>query len=204
MSPSAPHPLLSVAPARLHPTQLTVGKAEVAAKRAQWKDLGRKKRKELLAAHGFPGMLGPKQQVYIVDHHHLGLALLEEGVESVPVMIQRDFSGLARDVFWRTMEFNRWAHPYDRHGRRADYAAIPGQLADLADDPYRTLAARVRRAGGCAKDAEPYAEFLWADFYRGRLKLPGGKIGARVMEKALRLAHSRDTAYLPGWSGTWE
>lgn len=204
MSLTARHPFLSVAPAKLRPTQLTVGKAEVATKRAQWKKLGKKKRKELLASHWFPGVLGPKQLVYIVDHHHLGLALLEEGVKDVPVMIQRDFSWLIPDVFWRTMEFNRWAHPYDQHGTRVDYTAIPTSLTDMADDPYRTLAARVRMAGGCAKDAVPYAEFLWADFYRRHLKLPGGKIGAKAMQQALLFAHSHDTAYLPGWSGTIE
>jgi hypothetical protein len=198
------HPLLTIAPAKLRPTQLTVGKAEVAAKRAEWKKLGKKKRKELLDSHWFPGVLGPKQHVYIVDHHHLGLALMEEGVKSVPVMIQRDFSWLEPEVFWRTMEFSRWAHPYDQHGTRTDYTAIPASLTDMADDPYRTLAARVRVAGGCAKDATPYAEFLWADFYRRHLKLPGGKVSAKVMQQALLLAHSHDTAYLPGWSGTIE
>lgn len=204
MSSGLHHPLLSMAPAKLRPTQLTVGRAEVAAKRAEWEKLGRKKRKELIQQHWFPGVLGPKQRVYIVDHHHLGLALLEEGVDSVPVMIQRDFSWLEPEVFWRTMEFNRWAHPYDQHGSRADYAAIPASLTGMADDPYRTLAARVREAGGCAKDATPYAEFLWADFYRRRLKLPGGKVGAKALQQALLLAHSHDTAYLPGWSGLIE
>jgi len=204
MSSGLHHPLLSVAPAKLRPTQLTVGKAEVASKRAEWEKLGRKKRKELIEAHWFPGVLGPKQRVYIVDHHHLGLALLEEGVKSVPVMIQRDFSWLEPDVFWRTMEFSRWAHPYDQHGARTDYASIPASLGDMADDPYRTLAARVRVAGGCAKDATPYAEFLWADFYRRRLKLPGGKISAKVLQQALLTAHSHDAAYLPGWSGMIE
>lgn len=198
------HPLLSIAPAKLRPTQLTVGSAEVAGKRAEWEKLGRKKRKELIQQHWFPGVLGPKQRVYIVDHHHLGLALLEEGVKSVPVMIQRDFSWLEPDVFWRTMEFNRWAHPYDQHGSRTDYAAIPASLTEMTDDPYRTLAARVRTAGGCAKDATPYSEFLWADFYRRRLKLPGGKVGAKALQQALLLAHSHDTAYLPGWSGLIE
>lgn len=204
MSTGVRHPLLLIAPAKLRPTQMTVGKAEVASKRAEWEKLGKKKRKELLAAHWFPGVLGPKQNVYIVDHHHLGLALLEEGVKKVPVMIQRDFSWLEPDVFWRTMEYNRWAHPYDEHGRRNEYASIPGNLAKMTDDPYRTLAMRVRVAGGCAKDALPYSEFLWADFYRRRLKLPGGNIGAKALQQALLLAHSHEAAYLPGWSGATE
>jgi hypothetical protein len=201
MSSGVRHPLLSIAPGKLRPTQVTVGKAEVAQKRAQWEKLGKKKRKELISAHWFPGVLGPKQQVYIVDHHHLGLALLEEGVKNVPVMIQRDFSWLEPDVFWHTMEFNRWAHPYNEHGQRLEYTAIPGHLNAMTDDPYRTLAARVRMAGGYSKDATPYSEFLWADFYRRRLKLKSSRIGPKQLQEALLFAHSHETAYLPGWSG---
>ncbi|MBW8808245.1 MAG: chromosome partitioning protein ParB [Lysobacter sp.] len=199
------HPILSVAPERLHPTQLTVGRAEVAAKRAQWHALGGKKRKALIASHWFPGVLGPQGAVYIVDHHHFGLAMLLEGVERVPVIVQRDFSWLAPDTFWRTMEFNRWAHPYDDRGQRTDYAAIPSRLSELRDDPYRTLAARVREAGGCAKDATPYAEFLWADFFRARLKPAAvAKGGDKLLQRALLLAHGHDAGYLPGWSGLIE
>lgn len=195
------HPLLSVAPAKLRPTQMTVGKAEVVAKRVQWERLGKKKRKQMLAEHWFPGVLGPKSQIFIVDHHHLGVALLEEGVKQVPVMIQRDFSWLEWPVFWRTMEFNRWAHPYDEHGERREYEAIPRRLGDMADDPYRTLAERVRMAGGYSKDATPYSEFLWADFYRRHMTLKGGRVTSRQLQAALVLAHAHDTAYLPGWSG---
>ena len=202
MSADVRHPLLSIAPVKLRPTQMTVGKAEVADKRTEWKTLGKKKRKELLAAHWFPGVLGPKNQVFIVDHHHLGLALFEEGVKAVPVMIQRDFSWLEPAVFWRTMEFNRWAHPYDEHGNRQDYDAIPHKLDAMTDDPFRTLAARVRMAGGYSKDATPYSEFLWADFYRRHLKLKGDRVTARQLQNALTMAHAHDSAYLPGWSGT--
>ncbi len=90
------HPMLLLDPAELRPTQLTVGYAEVAAKRAQWERLGQQKRKILLSRHWFPGVLVPKQHCYIVDHHHLGLALLEEGVASVPVMVLRNFPGCRR------------------------------------------------------------------------------------------------------------
>jgi hypothetical protein len=201
MSSGVRHPLLSIAPAKLRPTQMTVGKAEVAEKRAEWEKLNKKKRKEMLAEHWFPGVLGPKNQVYIVDHHHLGLALLEEKVKEVPVMIQRDFSWLEPAVFWHTMEFNRWAHPYNEQGLREQYDAIPTRLSDMRDDPFRTLAARVRYEGGYSKDATPYSEFLWADFYRRHMKLKEGRITPKLMKEAMLYAHAHDTAYLPGWSG---
>lgn len=203
-TPHVPHPLLSVAIDKLRPTQMTVGKAEVAQKRELWRSLGKKKRKEMIEAHWFPGVIGPKGKIYIVDHHHLGLALLEDGVKSVPVMVQGDFSWLEPEVFWRTMEFNRWAHPYDQHSHRMGYEAIPASLDQLADDPYRTLAARVREAGGYSKDAMPYAEFLWADYYRRQLRLPGGKVTAKAVQQALLLAHGHAAAYLPGWAGAVE
>lgn len=197
----AHHPLLSIAPGKLRPTQVTVGMAEVRAKRSQWARLGKKKRRELLASHWFPGVTGPKGNVYIVDHHHLGLALLEEGVDEVSVMVQRDFSWLEPAMFWRTMEFNRWAHPYDERGTRVGFEAIPTVLDRLVDDPYRTLAARVREAGGYAKDAIPYAEFMWAEFYRRHLKLDDDAVRAKTLRAALRLAHGHEAAFLPGWTG---
>jgi hypothetical protein len=204
MSSFVHHPLMEVPPDELRPTQVTVGRDEVDAKRRLWHGLGKRKRKDLLASHWFPGVLGPKGKVHIVDHHHLGLALFEEGVERVSVMVQRDFSWLKPLVFWRTMEFYRWAHPYDAHGERTGYDAIPRRLDQLVDDPYRTLAERVRLSGGCAKDATPYAEFLWADFYRAHLKLSSGKVGASQVRRALALAHGHEAAYLPGWSGSIE
>jgi hypothetical protein len=196
------HPLLAVAPADLRPTQLTVGYAEVAAKRAEWKRLSKKKRKELLSRHWFPGVLGPKQQRYIVDHHHLGLALLEEGVESVSLMVLRDFSYLSPAEFWRAMEFYHWAHPYDAHDQRRDDSAFPRSLSELQNDPYRSLAARVQCAGGYAKDATPYAEFMWAAFLREHFKMRKDETpSAKLVARAVTLAHGSEAGYLPGWSG---
>lgn len=197
-----PHEFRWASPADLRPTQLTVGYAEVAAKRAEWAQLGKKNRRELLATHGFPAVLGPKQQCYIVDHHHLGLALLEEGVASVPVVLLRDFSYLPPEVFWRSMEFYHWAHPYDAHNRRRDYDDFPRSLTKLQNDPYRSLAARVQRGGGYAKDAIPYAEFMWAGFLREHLKLHKNETPSdQQVARAMTLAHGSEAAYLPGWSG---
>jgi hypothetical protein len=40
----------------------------------------------------------------------------------------------------------------------------------LIDDPFRSLADELRRAGGFAKDTTPFSEFLWTDFLRRRVK----------------------------------
>ena len=210
----SPHPtmsssqsLISVALADLQPTQITVGAAEVAAKRAQWVGLKRKERARLLTSHCFPAVKGPKGRYYITDHHHLGLALQEEKVDQVWVMQLADLTDTEGETFWRVMEFHRWTHPYDDRGKRADYVDIPTRISQLRDDPYRSLAGFVRQAGGYAKDAAAFSEFLWADFYR--LQFTRKQIqsvgttahSAELLRHAVALARNAAAHYLPGWTG---
>lgn len=63
----------------LRPTQLTVGMREVEAKRMRWRNHPDSKKSEFLGAHLIPVALGPKGESYIIDHHHLVLALHREG-----------------------------------------------------------------------------------------------------------------------------
>ncbi|MBS0216608.1 MAG: chromosome partitioning protein ParB [Proteobacteria bacterium] len=183
------------------PTQISVGMAEVDDKRREWQELGRAKRQDMIGSHVFPGVLGPDRQVYIVDHHHLGLAMLLDGITTATTLIQRDFSMLEGSVFWRTMEYFRWAHPYDRDGHRVAYSEIPDSLHGMQDDPYRALSAYVRTHGGYAKDALPYSEFLWADFFRPRFKLKKSRPAKADIKRAVELAQQPEASYLPGWSG---
>lgn len=100
------------------------------------------------------------------------------------------------------MDHHGWAHPYDEEGVRRDYKAIPKTVADLKDDPFRSLAGELRRAGGFAKDTTPFSEFLWADFLRRRIKRSSvEKDMTAAMKQALILAKSPNANYLPGWCG---
>jgi hypothetical protein len=93
-------------------------------------------------------------------------------------------------------------HPFDVDGVRRAYDDLPRSIAGLADDPYRSLAGELRRAGGFAKDTTPFSEFLWADFLRRRLKRKALDANfEKAVERALTLAKSRDADYLPGWCG---
>jgi hypothetical protein len=95
-----------------------------------------------------------------------------------------------------------WMHPFDDQGRRRDYADIPKTIAELADDPFRSLAGELRRVGGFAKDTTPFSEFLWADFLRRRLKRKDvEKDFDTALTRALTLAKGLDANYLPGWCG---
>ena len=186
----------------LRPTQMTVGYAEVLLKRQQWRALDKSGRREFLAAHPLPAVLGPKLRHYVVDHHHLGRALLEEGVVGVRLVVWADLSALAKDEFWVVMDHRQWLHPYDARGRRRPFTDIPKALAALVDDPYRSLAAAVRMDGGFPKDQTPFAEFLWADFFRRRVSAELLRDAPdAALDAALRFVHDKAAMHLPGWSG---
>lgn len=194
--------VVSIELATLRPTQITVGFSEVAIKRKQWGALKRKERAALLASHWFPSVLGPDGGYYVVDHHHLGLALLQEGVKRGFALVLRDLSYLAAARFWEVMEFYQWAHPYDTKGKRRSFADLPASLSDLQDDPYRSLAGLVRSAGGFAKDTTPFAEFLWASYFRERLdKRELATDLQSSIARGVAMARIADARYLPGWSG---
>ncbi|MCJ0761807.1 ParB-like protein [Variovorax terrae] len=187
---------------RLRPTQITVGYAEVEQKRGLWSGMGKAERQKFLDSHWFPAVRGPGDNFYIVDHHHLGRALLEEGVDQSFVVLLKDLSMLGKDEFWTVMDHHQWVHPYDAKGRRRTVADLPKALDKLTDDPYRSLAGEVRHAGGFPKDATPFAEFLWADFFRRRIKTAQiQRDPDTALQKAMTLCHSTEAAHLPGWSG---
>jgi hypothetical protein len=193
-----PVPILS-----LRPTQMTVGMREVEEKRERWREhKSKRKQAELLGKHMIPVVLGPDERHYVVDHHHLARALHDEGVKDVLVTVIADLTMVDRSAFWSVLDHRRWAYPYDNKGERRHFTDIPKSITGLKDDPYRSLAGEIRRAGGFAKDTTPFSEFLWADLFRGRIsrKMIVDDF-ARAMENALALAKSKDAIYLPGWCG---
>lgn len=188
--------------AALRPTQITVGYREVARKRVEWRARAENEGGSFLGSHMIPAILGHGGHPYIIDHHHLVRALHDEGVTHVLVSVIADLGELSRRAFWTVMDNRNWLHPFDEGGHRRDYDELPKRISGLADDPYRSLAGELRRQGGYAKSATPYAEFLWADFLRRRVrrKLLDRDFQAALV-KALRYAHGHDAAYLPGWCG---
>ena len=172
---------------------MTVGMREVKEKRKRWREhKSKKKQAELLGKHMIPVVLGPDKRYYVVDHHHLARALHDEGVKDILVTVIGDLTMVDRDAFWGVMDNKRWVYPYDAKGERRHFKDIPKSVAELKDDPFRSLAGELRRAGGFAKDTTPFSEFLWADFLRrenvaqerGRQFRQGDREGAGAWPKA--------------------
>jgi hypothetical protein len=186
----------------LRPTQMTVGLREVKEKRKRFREQKAKKQREMIGHHMIPVVVGPDKRFYVVDHHHLARALHDEGIADILVTVIGDLTMVDRDAFWGVMDNKRWVYPYDAKGERRHFKDLPKSVRDLKDDPFRSLAGELRRAGGFAKDTTPFSEFLWADFLRRQMsrKLIEDHF-AKAMEKALEAAKSEDAVYLPGWCG---
>jgi hypothetical protein len=198
--------LQPVAILSLRPTQMTVGMREVDEKRKRLREYlkGHKSRKqgEFLGRHMIPVVLGPDKGHYVIDHHHLARALHEEGVENAIVSVVADLTMVDREAFWGVLDNKRWVYPYDAKGERHHFRDIPKAVADLKDDPFRSLAGELRRAGGFAKDTTPFSEFLWADFLRRKLSRKSVEANfKKALAKALNLAKDKNAVYLPGWCG---
>ena len=176
----------------LRPTQMTVGMHEVKAKRKRWRAAGSKKAEKFLGRHMIPVIHGPKDRYYITDHLHLVRAA---------ITVIANLSKLDIDTFWYVMDHHDWTHPFVED-RRRPYSDLPKSVDKLIDDPFRSLAGELRRAGGFAKDTTPFSEFLWADFLRRRVKVKQIERNFdHALETALQLAKSREANYLPGWCG---
>jgi hypothetical protein len=203
--PTAVHddPLVNqIPPGDLRPTQMTLGFREVEVKRREWRDAQGGKRQAILGKHAIPTVLGPKDRHYVVDHHHMARALMEEKVDSLFVYILADLSALPKDEFWTRLDNSGWCHAYDAKGKRCALSDIPKSLAKMDDDPYRSLAGALRRSGGYAKTDKPFAEFIWADYLRRRIELDlvTGEF-ATALTQALQLAKAKEATSLPGWCG---
>lgn len=196
--------------AELRPTQMTVGMREVVRKQQEWR------RKNDASTHAvfrrgpgrptsdgvIPVVIGPQDSLYLIDRHHFVRALQEEQVAHATVTVVADFRGIAQTRFWDCMAEREWMHPIDAHGRRHPPAHLPGSIAQLADDPFRSLAGALRRHGGFRKHPMPYSEFAWASYLRSRIDRPlAERHFPQALQAALDLARSQDAALLPGWCG---
>jgi hypothetical protein len=193
--------LLPVRLDALRPTQITVGLREVERKRQEWR-AQREDAGAYLGRHMIPVVLGPKGKSYVIDHHHLARALIEEGQEQVLTTVVADLRPLSQDAFWVFLDNRGWLHPFDDQGRRCPYKDVPKRICDLVDDPFRSLAGAVRQAGGYAKETTPFAEFIWADYFRRMIK-PGTveKHFDKALAKALQRARTHEARFMPGWCG---
>jgi hypothetical protein len=203
MSSSLRDPVLRATPiADLRPTQITVGFLEVERKRRSWREKRVSEKSESLESHMVPVVIGPKNVLYVTDHHHMLRALHDDGQTEVFVVVTGDLHKADPNHFWTLMDYQGWTHPYDENGIRRSYKDLPRTVAGLKDDLYRSLAGALRNSGGFAKDSTPFSEFVWADFFRPRIKHKTLRDDFEAaLAEAYVIAQTKDADFLPGWCG---
>lgn len=187
--------------AEVRPTQMAVGMLAVEVRRRKIERHAESARKlrRYLEKKAVPAVLGPGDDYYIIDHHHLSLALWQSNVDEIFVRVVGDLSDMPKRIFLDAMAALGWLHPYDGNGRRICPTRLPVRLDQLQADRYRDLAWSVREEGGFRKTHVPFSEFAWANFFRERIS--GAELSGdfeRAHKRAMRLARSHEARHLPG------
>lgn len=188
----------------LKPTQFAVGMLEVDEKIAVARHYDKKERRKYVAENPVPVVHSPDGEYFVVDKHHFLCVCYHLDIKKVRVEIVKDLSKrkMTYAAFWKWMYRNGRAYPYCQFGegpRAALY--LPHDIRGLADDPYRSLAWYVRKAGAFENSDRNFAEFKWANFFRKRqlLEKSGRKGLSKALIQAAKLAQSPAAKRLPGF-----
>jgi hypothetical protein len=198
----------------LRPLQGAVGMEEV---RDKEKDIRSGKKKRLdLAYDPIKIARGPNGLLYVTDHHHGARAWLEAGHTMGTCQIQSDTISTDPTQFWADLNRLKLVRLADKDGKSITATQLPTTLATLPDDPYRTLAWRVRKGDGFCRALmtgnKEFAEFQWADWLRKRAEFknppgPNGDWSKSKRAAAIELAKDPTKANdpfvqsLPGYRG---
>lgn len=194
--------LQDIAIADLHPTQLTLGFAEVEARKHKMAKLSEKELEGLLEKKAVPYVRGPGGVLYMVDHHHFCRIMLELGRSRVKLgECRKDWSDMALHPFWEKMERKGLCWPIDIDGNRRPCVKIPDHVRDLTDNPWRTLARGVRDRA-YRDDDTPFQEFMWGNYYRSFMttRLLDADI-ALAEGLAIQVSRLDEAQDLPGYLG---
>lgn len=174
----------------LRPTQAMIGMGEVKEREGKRNAVEETRNKHIIVVKG------PGNTLYVVDHHHAVRMALDMNIPKLTCDILADYSSYSNEQFWAALEKKHWAYLKDEQGTPLSPKAMPESVADLRDDPYRTLAWHVRHhEHGYCKSSAPFAEFAWASFFRQKGIKPNDHEAALAAAKTCATAGA---AELPG------
>lgn len=186
----------------LHPTQAVAGFKEIKRKKKKIQKFETPEdREKYFLKNAVPVVIGPGGQRYMIDHHHFALAAWQAGYVEVYYKVVEDLSHLNTKQFWKKMKKNGWVY-LKQNGEAITERDLPRLVTSLVDDPYRSLAGQVKQAGGFAQTQTPFVEFVWADFFRKKIKQKiVDKDFDRALQLAIEIAKSPVAKHLPGYKG---
>jgi hypothetical protein len=191
--------------ARLQPTQLCVGLAEVRHRHADFSGESAKDRRRYLRGKPVPLVRAGDGALWMVDRHHRLRGLLEVDPTATAfgyVVLQVDSS--LRAVVLTTLRNLGWLYLHDGRGQGPrPPERLPTSLLELEDDPYRSLVWKLKQEGViAAAPLIPFHEFRWGAWLRSRNLPPFQSLRLEPALPAARaLARSRAASHLAGWLG---
>ncbi len=187
----------------LHPAQSAVGMRQVADKIAKFSKMNEKKLQKYLKKHPVPLVISPDGQFYMTDKHHMSSAFirLERDEHLVYAEVKKNWTAFDMKVFWQKMKAEKYVWLFDENGAAFDDPTrLPSKVLELKDDPYRSLAWAVREEGGFEDLNLPFAELLWANYFRPLVKVgESDREFEKAVKKAIPLAHDEAARDLPGY-----
>jgi len=175
------------------PTQMSVGKVAVNCAVRAIESKSDQELRKYLQRQIVPTILGPNNEFFITDRHHLSSALFTAALDFKHPMKHRvlyacindDFRNLTKPgEFWATMQATGNVYLKNEYGQPVQPEQIPAGLKQLHDDPFRTLSKWVRNSYGyikcgkqgtenlpqCQRSKTPFfLELIWANFLRNEL-----------------------------------
>ena len=188
----------------LRPCQFVLGMREVEAKIQKMRKMTARKLADYARAHVIPVVVGPHEDLYVIDHHHFARACWELDFGGYEVDVLKDLSDLQESKFWNEMVRRDWVYLNDQFGFGPHSpSALPVDIRCLADDPFRSLVWEVIEQGAIQKAKTPFFEFKWAAFFRLNLdvRLHSKSNFRSAVEQAVKLARSKASDHLPGFVG---
>lgn len=184
----------------LRPTQMHVGMEAVNDRMERIAPLERDERHEYLQERPVPVVIGPGGEFYMIDRHHMSLALVMSGHRKIYVRIVKNWSKSSKRDFWKKMERAGYAYLRDEDLNKIGPKDLPADVTELKDDPYRALAAHARERGAFKKSLLPFAEFRWAAFYRDHISPEElSRDWESSLDRAIDISSYEDAKALPGY-----
>ena len=186
----------------LRPTQFVLGMKEIEAKVTKMSSFSKKELADYCAKHVIPVVIGPKKEMFMIDHHHFARACWEQKISNYSIKIVKDLSHKTEKEFWNFMISKKWVYLHDQFGMgpHSPYA-LPVDVRCMSDDPFRSLVWVILNEGKIRKHDIPFFEFEWAAFFRVNLdmQLHSKSNFKAAITIAKKLAKSKSAEGLPGF-----
>ncbi len=197
--------LYEVAVAQLQPTQWCVGLAEVNSRQLDFTEQSPKERLNYLKSKPVPLVSNGSGSLWMIDRHHRLRALLdlEQNATTYGYVIE-NFPTEDESESLRLLAERGWLYLYNGRGQGPlSPQDLPKSLLQLEDDPYRSLAWKLKKEGLLRPEPLiPYHEFRWGNWLRSRALPPfSSKHLKPALPAARSLVRSNAASHLAGWIG---